>query len=92
MDGLVAGHADGVDVLQLEDGPLRLLLGQPVVETQQGGPQPPLQQYLALPAALRRQRLPRRVGPPQPLQQGTGRLLGLAVLVELAEGVVMVLT
>ena len=82
VDGLVAGHADGIDVLQLEDGPLCLLLGQPVVETQQGVPQPPLQQYLALAAALRRQRLPRCVGPSQPLQQDTGRLLGLAVLVE----------
>ena len=86
VDGLVAGHADGVDALQLEDGPLRLLLGQPVVETQQGGPQPPLQQYLALATALRRQRLPRRVGPPQPLQQDAGRLLGLAVLVERGGG------
>ena len=46
---------------QVEDDPLRLRLGHPVVETQQGGPQPPLQQHLALLAPLRRQRLPRHV-------------------------------
>ena len=86
VDGLVAGHADGVDVLQLEDGPLDLLLGQPVVETQQGGPQPPLQQDIALLAALRRQLLAGRVGPPQTLQQGAGRLLCLAVFVERGGG------
>ena len=38
VDFLVAGNADLIDVLQLEDDPLRLLLGQPLVETQQGGP------------------------------------------------------
>ena len=43
MDFLVAGNSDGVDVLQLEDGPVGLFLGQPVVKTQQGGPQPPLE-------------------------------------------------
>ena len=32
VDLLVAGDADLVDVLQIEDSPLRLLLGQPVVE------------------------------------------------------------
>ena len=83
---LVESHADGVDVLQLEDGPLRLLLSEPVVETQQGGPQPLLQQYIALPAALRHQRLAGYVGPPQPLQQHAGRLLGLAVFVEFGRG------
>ncbi len=49
---LVAGDADLVDVLQFEDDSLRLFLGQPFVETQQGGPQPPHQQDLALPAPL----------------------------------------
>ena len=83
VEFLVAGNADLIDVLQLEDDPLRLLLGQPFVEMQQGGPQPPLQQDLALPAALRRQRLPRYVRPPQPFQQLPGRLLGLAKLVQL---------
>ena len=86
VDGLVAGHTHGVDVLHLEDDPRRLLLGQPLVETQQGGPQPPLQQYLALAASLRRQHIPRHVGPTQPLQQGAGRLLGLVVLVEFGGG------
>ena len=86
MDGLVAGHAGGVDVLQLEDDPLGLGFGEPVVETQQGGPQPPLQQHLALAVALRRQRLPRRIRPPQPLQQDAGRLLGVVELVELGGG------
>ena len=46
VDDLVAGHAGGVDVFQLEDDPARLALGQPIVKTKQGGPQPPLQQHL----------------------------------------------
>ena len=33
VDSLVAAHTDGVDVLQLEDSPFRLFLGQPFVET-----------------------------------------------------------
>ena len=82
VDGLVACHAGGVQVLQFEDDPVRLLLRHPLVETQQSGPQPPLQQHLALVAALRRQRLTGHVGPAEALQQHTRRLLGVVVLVE----------
>ena len=86
VDRLVAGHAGGIDVLQLEDDPVGLGLGQPLVETQQGGPQPPLQQHFPLAAPFRRQGLPRRVGPPQPFQQQTGRVLGVVVFVEFSGG------
>ena len=83
---LVAGDADLVDVLQVENDPVSLLPGQPLVETQQGGPQPPLQQHLALTGPLGRQRLSRHIRPPQPLQQRPRRLLGLTVLVEFGRG------
>ena len=58
VDGLVAGHAHGVHMLQIEDDPLGLLLGHPLVEPQQRRLQPPLEQRLSLPTALRRQRFP----------------------------------
>ena len=35
VDALVAGHACGINVLQLKDDTLRLLLGHPLVEPQQ---------------------------------------------------------
>ena len=35
VDGPVACHARGVDVLQIEDDPFRLLLRDPLVEPQQ---------------------------------------------------------
>ena len=37
VNGLVAGHAHGVDVLQLEDDPVGLSHGEPLVEAQEGG-------------------------------------------------------
>ena len=83
VNGLVASHAGGVDPLQLEDDPLGLLLRHPLVEPQQGAPEPCLQQHLALVAALRRQRVAGHVGPAEALQQLTGRRLGVVVLVEL---------
>ena len=55
VDRLVAGHAGGVDVLQLEDNPVRLGLGEPLVEAQEGSPQAILQQHLSLTAPLHRQ-------------------------------------
>ena len=86
MDRLVAGHARGVDVLQLKDGSLRLLLRHPFVKPHQRGPQPALQQDLPLIAALRRQRLAGHIGPPQTLQQQPRRSLGLVELVEFGGG------
>ena len=86
VDRLVAGHAGGVDVLQLEDDPVGLGLGEPLIETQQGGPQPLLEQDLPLAAPFRRQRFPGHVSPPQPFQQLTGRVLGVVEFVELGGG------
>ncbi len=86
VDGLVAGHAGGVDVLQIEDDPVRLRLGQPLVEPQQRPPQTPLEQHLPLVGALRRQGFARYVLPAEPLQQQAGGLLGVVVLVEFGGG------
>ncbi len=60
VDGLVAGHAGGIDVLQLEDDALGLRLRQLLVQPQQCLAQPPLQQHLPLVAALGCQRCARR--------------------------------
>ena len=68
---------------------LRLLLRHPLVEAQQAGAQLTLQQYLPFVAALSCQRLAMYIVPAQPLQQQTGRLLGVVVLVQLGGGVVM---
>ena len=86
VDGLVAGHARRVDVLQVEDDALGLLLRHPLVQPHERGLQAALQQHLALASPLRRQRLARRVSPAEPLQQQTGRLLGVVVFVELGGG------
>ena len=83
VDGLVAGHAGGVDMLQLEDDALGPLLRHPLVQPHQRPPQPTLQQHLPLVAALRRQHLPGHVGPPQPLQQQARWLFCVVELVEL---------
>ena len=48
MGRLVAGHAGGVDVLQLEDNPVGLDLGEPLVEAEQGSPQATLEEHLSL--------------------------------------------
>ena len=82
VNGLVASHAGGIHPLQLEDHPLGLLLRHPLVEPQQGAPEPCPQQHLTLIAALRRQRFPRDVRPAQLLQQLPRRVLGVMELVE----------
>ena len=86
VDALVAGHARGVQVFQVEDDTVGLLLRHPLVQPQQCAPQPPFQQHLPLVAALRRQGLARHVRPAQPLQQHACRLLGVVVLVQLGGG------
>ena len=86
VDPLVADHPGGVDVLQLEDDPVRLGLGEPLVEAEQGSPQAILQQHLSLTAPLFRQSLPEHVGPPQPFQQLTGGVLRVVELVEFVGG------
>ena len=83
VDGLVAGHARGVNVLQLEDDAVGLLLRHPLVQAPQRPAQPPFQQDLALVPALRCQRLTGDVRPPQVLQQPPGRVLRGVELVEL---------
>ena len=76
VDGLVARHARGIDVLQLEDDALGLRLGQPLVQPQQCPVQLPLQQHLPLVPALGRQRFPRRIRPRQRLEQLARRRFG----------------
>ena len=83
VDGLVAGHAHGVHVLQVEDDPLGLLVGHPFVEPQQRRLESPLEQHLPLPTTLRCQDFRGHVGPAQLFKEGACRLLGLAKLVEL---------
>ena len=82
VDGLVAGHAGGVDVLQLKNGPLRLPLCHPLIQPQQRSLEPPLKQDRPFIAPLRRQHFPGRIGPPQPLQELSGGLLGVVVFAE----------
>ena len=86
VDGLVVGNAGAVHVLKVEDDAAGLLLRHPLVEAQQRGPHPALQQHLALVGALSRERVAGHVSPPQPLQQQPRRLLGMVELVELAGG------
>lgn len=86
VDGLVAGHAGGIDVLQLEDDALGLRLRQLLVQPQQCLAQPPLQQHLPLVAALGRQRCARHIRPPQPLQQLARRRFGTIELGALGGG------
>ena len=54
VDALVAGHARSVHVFQVEDDAVGLLLRDPLVQPQQCGAQPALEQHLPLVAALRR--------------------------------------
>ena len=83
MHALVARHAGGFDVLQLEDDALGLRLCHPLVEPLQRAPQPFLQQCLALVPALRGQSLPRHIGPSETLEQLARGVLGVVELVEL---------
>ena len=86
VDGLIAGHARDVHVLQREDGAVGLPLRHPLVEPQQRPLQPPSQQYLSLVYPLRRQLVARHVRPAEPLQQHARGLLGVVVLVEFGGG------
>ena len=86
VDRLVAGHAYGVDVLQLEDNPVGLSHGEPLVEAQEGGTEDTVEQHLAFTAPLHRQGFSGHVGPPQPVQQLSGRFLGVVEFVEFVWG------
>ena len=83
VDQLVARHADAAGAFEIADHLVGLRTGEAIVEAQQRGPQPALEQNVALVGAFVRQLLRRHVGPAQPLQQPAGRVLGVVELVEL---------
>ena len=86
VDGLVAGQAGGVDVLQIEDDPLRLVIGHPRIETLERGCEPSGKQYIPLVIALQCQHLARHIRPAKTLQQFPSRILDEFKLVELSGG------
>ena len=79
---LVASHAETFKVLEIEDDPISLLLGHPLVEAQKSSPEPPLQQHLSLRALLSRQPVVGHVGPPEALQQPPSWLLSVAEFIK----------
>ena len=83
VDSLVAQHARLINVVQVEDDPLRLVSGHPLVEPHQRLDEPVLEDDLTLVGALHCQVLARDVGPSQGDQQvaswdlGVGQFVGL---------------
>ena len=86
VDLAVPREARGVDVAQVEDDALRVVLGHPLVEAQQGGSEPPREQHAAFAVALRRQLLARYVRVPEPLEEFASGVLGGVEFVELGRG------
>ena len=86
VDSLIASQPSGINVLQIEDGPLRLVVGHPRIQTLESRREPTGQQHIPLIVTLLRQRLPRHIRPAKTLQQFPGRILGKFKLVELGDG------
>src|SRR5439155_27231087 len=80
VDELVAGQADGFDVLELENDAGRLVVGHPGVEARQGAAESALQQHRGLAVPLSCQYLAWDVGVAELAEQFQGRLLGLVSL------------
>ena len=83
MNQLVTRHANAVGALQVEYHPLGLCPGQTIVEPQQGGSEPILEEHVAFAGTFGCQLIGRHIGPTQPLQEPTGRILGVIELIQL---------
>ena len=83
VDSLVACQAGGINPLQVEDDPLRLIVGHPRIETFESRYEPAGKQHIPLVVALASQHLAGDVGPAEPLQQFESGLLGQVELVKL---------